>query len=102
MCSGHSPPQEPLVVVAPSNPVSDMTLNDLLPFLLPFSFQRALAFFPPQSPQDYIRDSVLFTKPTGSVKKARQATYIRPNSQPSGPEGGPRHGSIMFMSTLVA
>lgn len=75
-----------------------MTLNDLLLFPPDFFFSRALVpFFSPPSLQDYIRDSVLFTKPTGSVKKA---SYIRPgsNSQPAGPQGGQSRGFIMFMS----
>lgn len=57
----------------------------------------------PQSLQDYIRDtdSVLFAKPTGSVRKAKEATYTRPNSHPTSPKGGQRQGSIMFMATLV-
>lgn len=43
------------------------------------SLFESFGLFPPQSPQDYIRDSdsVLFTKPTGSVKKAREGTYTR-------------------------
>lgn len=44
---------------SPSNPLPDMTLNDLLlsPLSgsLSFLLERAVAFFPPQSPQDYIR-----------------------------------------------
>ncbi len=45
VCFNHSALCEPLVRSSPSNPLPDMTLNDLLLSLLPL-FLRALAFFP--------------------------------------------------------
>lgn len=43
----------------------------------------------------------LLAKPTGSVRKAKEATSTRPNSHSSSPGGGRRRGPIMFMAARV-
>lgn len=89
-----------MVVVPPRSPfhlIADMSLSDLLP---PVSSAFFFFFSPP--PRVYkITLETLFAKPTGSVRKAKEATSTRPNSHSSSPGGGRRRGAIMFMAARV-